>query len=572
MKKIIAVFILLIAFQIRGNAQYASINVDYATMEAMTEVYAEEFATEAMHEDNLQHILASYKTAELASAGIFSSKYLDRQALTNLNLWNRQEENHYYTHIYNIVANRIIPKTITCAELMLEDPSTAIYWGSYLYKTCDDVKSLCQQFECVATNATLSFQDLPFVQLSEELAAIFKLSNLGDIDWKEMFDGIYNDINGSFTKENLRSDLGTLIDKGATVITGGVTEHVDHLFQGTSFGGSFQEKLGSIITLSRNASEIYDQYKNLSSSQIFSSVVDGIDVTQLFSPANYNLTQWVENYNLDNLDANAVDSKKMAGACTATFKAKCHDGVSLGDGSTSYKCDDCGSKLSSHSKQCSKPEILNITNKLRDAYGINWVDDGSWSGYSFTRKGTLGTFNNVVVFNAKLTMTRKPEYVLGVKIHRAIIQIDWNLFSEWEEESVLEVLQLDPTKTDAENAAIVNVRLNEYVLQNPDCEVSVEITRTPPVETPVEGAAYHLLWSSDRLDIARGVEARLARIYTDLVMVEKFLHYRHSAKDWARDFLPKLNADQGRKLTIAERSRKQWLHNSGSRYYQDEDW
>lgn len=157
--------ILTIIFSLAVNtakAQYASVNVDYKTMEAMSEAFTTEAAMEALHNENLQKIYDSYKAAEIASAGIFSSKYLDRKALTNLNLWDDKKENYYYNRIYNIVSKRIIPKTITCAQLMVEDPSTAIYWGSYLLKTTEDVKSLCQQFESVVTNSTLSFKDIAF--------------------------------------------------------------------------------------------------------------------------------------------------------------------------------------------------------------------------------------------------------------------------------------------------------------------------------------------------------------------------------------------------------------------------
>jgi len=104
----------------------------------------------------------------------------------------------------------------------------------------------------------------------------------------------------------------------------------------------------------------------------------------------------------------------------------------------------------------------------------------------------------------------------------------------------------------------------------PDCEVSVEYTKTPGQETADTDGTYHLLWSSDRLEIARGIEARLARIYTDLAMIEKFLHYKHTVKDWAQDLLPKLNADSDRKMSIAERCRRRWLHNGGSGYYEEE--
>lgn len=80
----------------------------------------------------------------------------------------------------------------------------------------------------------------------------------------------------------------------------------------------------------------------------------------------------------------------------------------------------------------------------------------------------------------------------------------------------------------------------------------------------------HLLWASDRLEIARDIEARLAKIYTDLVTVEKFLHYKHSLLDWVHDLIPKLNADSNRKLSIAEKIRRRWLHNGGSAFYDEE--
>ena len=242
------------------RAQYASINVDYKTMEAMSEAFTTEAAMEALHNENLQKIYDSYKAAEVASAGIFSSKYLDRKALTNLNLWDDKKENYYYTRIYNIVTRRIIPKTITCAQMMVEDPATAIYWGSYLLKTTEDVKSLCQQFESVVTNSTLSFKDIAFLQIVDDLKAIFNLTNLGGIDWKNMFEHLADDIEGSFTKENLEKDLDNLIGKGVGLAGAGYTGGVESLLKGTSFGGTFQQKMGSILTLIDNASGMYADF------------------------------------------------------------------------------------------------------------------------------------------------------------------------------------------------------------------------------------------------------------------------------------------------------------------------
>ena len=69
------------------KAQYYSINVDYGTMAAMSEAFTTEAAMEALHNENLQKIYDSYKAAEVASAGIFSSKYLDRKAQNLLYLY-----------------------------------------------------------------------------------------------------------------------------------------------------------------------------------------------------------------------------------------------------------------------------------------------------------------------------------------------------------------------------------------------------------------------------------------------------------------------------------------------------
>ena len=240
-----------------ARAQYYSINVDYGTMAAMSEAFTTEAAMEALHNENLQKIHDSYKAAELASAGIFSSKYLDRKALTSLNLWDDRRENYYYNRIYKIVSRRIIPKMVICAQLMVEDPSTAFYWGSYLLKTTEDVKSLCQQFENIVTNSTLSFSDIAFLEISENLKAIFNLANLGGIDWKELLEHLGDDIEGAFTEDNLKDDLDNLINKGVGRAQAGFSNGVDQLLQGTNFGGTFMEKLGSVITLADNIKSMY---------------------------------------------------------------------------------------------------------------------------------------------------------------------------------------------------------------------------------------------------------------------------------------------------------------------------
>lgn len=866
MRKIAIILTAILAMTVHSAmAQYASINVDYKTMEAMSEAFATEAAMEALHNENLQKIYDSYKAAEVASAGIFSSKYLNRKALTNLNLWDDKKENYYYTRIYNIVSKRIIPKTITCAQLMVKDPSTAIYWGSYLLKTTEDVKSLCQQFESVVTNSKLSFKDIAFLQITDDLKAVFNITNLGGIDWKNLFEHLGDDIEGSFTKENLEKDLDNLIGKGVGMANAGFNTGMNELLKGTSFGGTFQQKLGSILTLADNASGMYADFKNMSTQQVLAKLVGQGKIDSLFYLGDYNLTRWIDDYSkaaqgqyytqrvyiyrrdygsetlcnytpptdddailygdhwyrINTKDANfypsasqyeailsnsenhagwsrqrvaelnaqdskykyiinydcsayilskkksgqyakayaysinvtkswdikeevyeavydsysmdwntfiaqmnarltqynangdhqeinntddlqhyidthpeesnytyyigydtrryytATDARKIAGASSATFSITCHDGGTLGKGSTTYKCGDCGKTVSNHTKDCSmrtslggdggavqtselntkltqlqqeaehlqkELDALNRENSellrkmsnatttdeynryksayeqnkktinelqsqldntndtiantkqaiseaeegekaqtddynripqlmksMRDAYRITWTDNGSWTGYTFVRHGTVGSVKGEVTFKASLSIARKPKYFLGIKIHRAIVQIDWQLTSSWSDSSVVETMNLDTSKSDEENAKLVNLRMSELARDYPNCDVTVAYSKSPEVDTKDTDGVRHLLWASDRLEIARSIEARLARIYTDLVMVEKFLHYKHSLLDWAHDLVPQLNADKDRKLNIAERCRRRWLHNSGSAYYEWED-
>lgn len=120
------------------------------------------------------------------------------------------------------MAHKIIPKTWIVAKLMLRSPQTALHWGSYLMKVCDDTKALCMQFESIVTNSTLSFSDIAFLEFNEEIAAILKLSEIGNVDWERLFDDL-SKVPGNFTKENLKADLDKLYQMGAGLATSGIT-------------------------------------------------------------------------------------------------------------------------------------------------------------------------------------------------------------------------------------------------------------------------------------------------------------------------------------------------------------
>lgn len=121
--------------------QYYSVNFDTKTVAAMAAAFNTEAATEKYYNEQLPKIREYYQAAEVASAGIFTNKFLDRRALTDIGVWTSAIENYYYRRIYHMVSAKIMPKIWTVAGMMLKSSQNALYWGSYLYKVCDETKN-----------------------------------------------------------------------------------------------------------------------------------------------------------------------------------------------------------------------------------------------------------------------------------------------------------------------------------------------------------------------------------------------------------------------------------------------
>ena len=97
----------------------------------------------------------------------------------------------------------------------------------------------------------------------------------------------------------------------------------------------------------------------------------------------------------------------------------------------------------------------------------------------------------------------------------------------------------------------------------------MEYAKTEPAEADDTDDTYHLLWSSDRLEIARDIDTRLTKIYADLVSLEKMMHYKHSIIDILRTIAPYINDEQGRRLTLVEQCRKRWLRHAANSSHSD---
>ena len=820
------------------KAQYYSVNYDTRTVAEMSAAFNTEAATEMYYAEQVAKIREHYQAAEVAAAGIFASKFLDRKALTDMGLWTSATENYYYRRIYNMVSAKIMPKIWTVAGMMLKSPQNALYWGSYLYKVCDDTKNLCYQFESIVTNSSLSFSDIAFLEINQELASILKLSELGNTDWKALFDNFSN-IGSNFTKENLKADIDNLYQMGVNLASAGASNLTSSILGSSNFNGSIMDKTSGVIEIAENIYNIYDNVTTNTGSTLLGMIGGQDGIANLFSFSNYNSTAWLTDYaregmgqyytqrwyiyrvdagnvslcdyypptddnsilygdhwyridsrdpdfypnsaqreaalqnseahagwsrnrvqqlnnsndgntysinywssayilsksksgqyakayayeihvtkswyrreekyedvfdsytmdlntfkaglnaRLNELNDNeegyvyylgsdskryyqATNAQKLEGCETATISVTCHDGAKLGEGSTQYKCSSCGGSVSQHTKQCVmatsivespintseidsqindtqnhitliqnqitalenenaellkkiatssvddaalyrqqynsnkdkisqlKSELSTWQSQLKDlqqakqeaiegestrtddyyripaimqdcksAYNLSWNDGGSWNGNTFTRTASMPNINGVITFKATISIARKPKYFLGIKIHRAIVQITWSLTTEYSDTQVVAVLDLDPDKSAQEKADEVNAKLAEVARSYPECDTSVEYAKSEPVATDDTDDTYHLLWSSDRLEIARDIDTRLTKIYADLVSLEKMMHYKHSIIDMLRAAAPYINDEQGRRLTLIEQCRKRWLRYAANSAHSD---
>ena len=88
MKRLSLILLLLsLAAVQRVHAQYYSVNIDARTVASMAAAFGTETVAESYYREQVDDILKHYTAAEVAAAGIFSSKFLERKALSELGIW-----------------------------------------------------------------------------------------------------------------------------------------------------------------------------------------------------------------------------------------------------------------------------------------------------------------------------------------------------------------------------------------------------------------------------------------------------------------------------------------------------
>ena len=296
MKRLSLILIALsVALVQRVHAQYYSVNYDVRTVAAMAAAFGTEAVAESYYREQVDDILKHYNAAEVATAGIFTAKFLEHKALSDLGIWSSSTENYYYRRIYHMVAEKIMPKIWVVAKLMLRSPQTAIYWGSYLMKICDDTKSLCMQFESVVTNSTLTFSDIVFLEINRDIAPLLKLSELGGTDWQRMLDDLAG-VPGNFTKENLQHDIDNLYNLGVGLATAGITNIGDALLQTSSFHELMGGKISKVIDLYEHYGDLFAQAESDIGGLLLDMVGGEDNIAGLFEAGDYDLAGWMSDY------------------------------------------------------------------------------------------------------------------------------------------------------------------------------------------------------------------------------------------------------------------------------------
>ena len=199
---------------------------------------------------------------------------------------------------------------------------------------------------------------------------------------------------------------------------------------------------------------------------------------------------------------------------------------------------------------------------LTSMYQIQWLDEGEWvqgsNAYIFVRHGYCADARTNVTYTASLKLSRKPTYALGVRIHRAVLSVDFKLTSSSSSENVIEVMKLNMNQTEKLRAEEVNMRLKQWLEDLPNCSVTVKYHyASNQNDEDDDEDGIHLLFAADRLQVARYVEQELAKIFAQLVLIEKVMTQRECILDFLRRQIFDVVSRSGRN-GIAEYALRRW--------------
>lgn len=276
-----------------ARAGWYSVNIDKELIAKMGSIFGSEEGTELATAQNKSKILEHYEAAALSTAGIFLSKSLEFKAKNDLSGFSSADENYYYKKIYHL-ADKILVKVVSCTSMCLADPSTALYWGSFIMKVLEDTKSLCEQFEAIVTNGKLSFSSIQFLTVSASFKQLIDYEHLGGVDWRNRINSLFSPVNVNYTREELQDELIALGVAGVRSI-GGHTAPSD-ILASCGFGNTIMGKINDVRTMANGVTNVLSTVQNGISDEFLSLIGASGDISvqlgTLFDSGNYDISRW----------------------------------------------------------------------------------------------------------------------------------------------------------------------------------------------------------------------------------------------------------------------------------------
>lgn len=187
--------------------------------------------------------------------------------------------------------------------------------------------------------------------------------------------------------------------------------------------------------------------------------------------------------------------------------------------------------------------IPHIMNMYEGLFNLKWLDSGHWEGYTWVRKAYVPSADANVTLRVTLERARGEKWFLFIRLHRSQITLNYRLCYEAESKNVVEYLDLDPSRSEAENRNTVLERQNYWQGQFPECRVEFETRVQDAVKDTINDHRVHLLWASDRIRVARDINSRLELIYARLQVMERVLLYTKSLVNRVRDEIHNIVTD-----------------------------
>lgn len=178
-----------------------------------------------------------------------------------------------------------------------------------------------------------------------------------------------------------------------------------------------------------------------------------------------------------------------------------------------------------------------LLDDITKQYGVEWTDEineSCWNGNDFIVHGKISKYTGVVTFKGTLKVVSPEEHLFGIRIHRARLCVDWEVYGDQSSSFVAETMTFRNGETDEEKKQKISEKQQQLMEDHPDCSIEVDYGKTDSLDTEDYNQPVHILWMSDRVSLANNIVARMASIYSNLVLLHRFLNDGETLKDFFR--------------------------------------